>query len=373
MSRIGRAIIEVLLRTEQAKAQIEGVKKDIQGIQNSAGVKGNLLDPSGKTQESIDKLKASTAGLGTAAQSSAGSFAMLAAVAGTAAFAIAEVLDSWLNRAADSRQRIDDLTEGIHSLREAFQSDMRLNLNPSAVNLQIDQVTQATKNAIVKMKKDAIKDEGALSGFKDFFVGWTGLVETALDRAMEVDKEAAELIKTQNQRIEQLRANSIKADEAATSKLNESRLDGVAKLYAEQERADKELETRKAAATTELERDAIEARKRATDEDFDRRREKIRIEEADRANEASERYEVEQAKKERREKEAAERVAKHAAEVWAREMERATRNLYEAMDRAAQANAAITNQSLSKVTTDVSRLAQLVDLRLRANGVDMRR
>lgn len=371
MSRIGRAIIEILLKSDQAKAEAKSLKQEIQGIgsEASGGSKFDAFQAEMKAfgQEiSAVSAKSKEAGsaLGEMGKAGLGLGSIISTIAWPVAFFVGvheinELLEEGRKRAVAFRNALTTGQEPGQDRLRAIQQEIEGVTELQKARQALTRQTQEDEAAI---RANAEKANGGPLSFKQYAEVGKAIMDLRAENAKALDA------------LDELYAKeSLKRAEDRLARTEAAGKEGIDRLYAEQKLADERLDRERAQANSPEEADRIAATKRAIDAEFDARREKIRIEEADRANEAGERYEVEQAKRERREREAAERTARHAAEVWAREMERATRNLYEAMDRAAQANAAITNQSLSKVTADVSRLAQLVDLRLRANGVDMRR
>ncbi len=349
MSRIGRAVIEVLLKSDQAKADAKALKQEVSAL-GSTGSNAGGLGAAGAQAEVF------SAGLLTAA-----------AAAVTLGISLAKAIDTWLNWSKDSQDETDKVTAGVRGLRDELAREASFTIDTSAAEKKIQQIGRKVQAAIGNMNESA-GDGGFLANFAASF-GFDGALNSKLNNLYSNANQLAAVARNDAKRI---RAEQAAEDLRAAEDQKIARLEGIEKINAEQKKANDELTRREQNAKTPEEKDAIAKRRRETDATFDYRREKIRIEEADKAIQEKAREDLRRGEREQRDKESAERVARHAAEAFARETERALKDLYTGIERASAAQSSATTQALAGVTADVSRIASLIDLRLLANPIDRR-
>lgn len=379
MSRIGRAVIEVLLRSDKAKSDIRGVKQDVQALKSEAS--GDALSPLAKSAETAS---ISFVGLGTAITTAFAAFK-----AGNQVFAF---FDGLINRAEDARQKMDDLNEGANRAISGFLKEGSLR-GASAITRDIDRIGDRAKAEVEAYNKAVEKELGS-----DTARGWAKVWEMATGvggsanplTALRPGTTISDIQRTQLEKTKQINdaANSdikdtreqYEKDFAANSKkksdeMRESALSNLDRIDAKEKRqleemSQKRKEFRSPEAQSAID-EQMQAIRAAAEADREAQRQK-EIERINRENEAGVRKGEADAKEEMRAKEAAERIAKHAADAWSKEMERATRDLYSAINKASQAQNNSLQQSLGSVTADVSRIAELVNMRLASPPIDRR-
>ncbi len=370
MSRIGRAIIEVLLKSDQARSEAKSLKKDISEIGNN-GSTGSKFDAFQQEMKSFgDSLRnaasesknvGSSLGGAEGAATRLGSALGAIGLAATVFVGIHELIDML----EEAQRKAVAFKNAITTFQEVGQDRL------SALRQEIEGVTelQRAKAQLAKQEQDdeirfradqEKRNGGPLSFAQQAAVG-NAIQQRRRDAAAELDALDELYSKRSLERAQDRLAQTLAAGK-----------DGIERLYAEQKIIDDKLDADARKANSPEEADRIAQTKRAIDAEFDARREKIRIEEADRMLEAEARKGEADAREERRQKEMAERIAQHAAAAFARETERALKDLYTGIERASAAQSSATTQALAGVTADVSRIASLIDLRLLANPIDRR-
>lgn len=396
MSRIGRAIIEVLLKSDQAKAEVRAVKTELDKLKSgSGGTSTGLPEEFQRVKDAIDAAKASSGqlsgsvkGVGEAAASAGGGFMTMAVAIGAAVLAgvgLAQFLDEWLNRAETAQKKIDDLTSGVRGLTQELGRKTAIGFDSSSATKEIVTTSERAQAAISSMNERLgneivnsawYKKLWSFSGIPGIGSAWRGEIESAYAAANQLAVRSANYARELRAREADEKA---KADEAAGKRqtdasqkraeaLGLSQLDGMEKLYTEENIAVDDLNQRRKEARTEEAKAALDHELEVVKQVFIARRGAFLQNEA-----AEDQAREERAKREEtRMKEAAERVAKHQAEVLGRELERVTNALISNFNQNVNAQQAASNSALGSMTSDVSRIADIVSLRLRANGIDLR-
>lgn len=389
MSRIGRAIIEVLLKTEQAKSQVQDIKKEIASIDKGSTVGASsgfdeLRAEFAKTGQSIAKLKEDAAAVAPAVggvqAAASGLLGVLGRLAWPAAFFVGvHELDVYLDelhkKAVALKNALTDAQDPgldrISAIREEIRGVSELEKRRGALNRAAQENEQKARDAVRKANGGDEPLTGSLAEQR----------EEAIRKIRENNAKALEALdelyaKQEERRTLDADSKFYNQSKTNSDRLTESALSGLDRIDQREQRQLEDLAKRRrtladdaAKSQADREEQAIRAAAEA-DREQERQRE---IDQIARELEAGVRKAEADARDERRQKEAAERVAKHAADVWRREMEQATKALYTALERATSSQQSALNSSLSRITSDMTRLYSLIDMRMKASGIDTRR
>ena len=353
MSRFAQAIISFVTNAKQTAGEVAQVDKEVKDL--GGGVK--------EASKGFNELKETAA-----------KFAGLAGAVAAVSTGIALGIDSILNRKSDLQSELDELNRGLLDTSDRL-AKLTQNANAPASGKSIAAPLIEAGNAINEAGNKA-QGSIALLGSAFRFMGqrlvddmlgtnWVnGLRETeaatqvAMNRVATIAAREAKALR-EREAAEAKRAaeeDQKKRTQAAQKEVEDAtiaQLSGAERVTAEEQRALAKIAERRKEAKSEEERDAIDALARLTAADAARRRQDIVA-----AKVAAEQKARDEAAAQTK---AAEEAAKKIADAFAKEV---TAGIARISDAQRSASAA----QLTGISTEVTRIGDLISARLRSVG-----
>lgn len=366
MSRFARAVIEYVTNAHQAKADAEAVK-----TANEEAARA--------TQQATEKAGASAKSAGDQFADMTNKLKGVTLAAIGMGVAIATALDKLFNYREDLSKRFDDLQKSATELRDTLLQKYRFEVDANDTQKQVAAFRKQIQDTFAKINEGSGPSfvESWLGVMANRSAGINQIFQQVRDARLKEQQESYAVIRQNEEAVrvaeeqiqreadqkERERIESFKQQQTAViNALLLQRLQGIDRISAEEATALDEIEQIRKKARTDEERDALDQRKRLTMQEYDLRRAEFRKEEQEKKNAA------EKASKEESDRlaEQARKQAEMIAKAYADALEKFNADVTRIMQQAFAAQQAASTGQLNSLTSNISRLTQIVDARLRA-------